>query len=132
MGYRRPPTAELDVSLEEPPPNWTAHHVWPYRWSQEYRPPLPKNRAQAYRTIFNAGPLEPHLERARNHWSEFTDEERRKWWEHDDVRPGRECAPCLHHDGQAVALCPQECPSVVRMQAEYDAENAHYWQPGAQ
>ncbi len=64
MARRRPPAVDTDHALEEPPPNWLARQVFIHRWRQEYRPPLPKNRAQAYRTVYNAGPLEPRRARA--------------------------------------------------------------------
>lgn len=131
MGYRRVPTVDTDLALDTPPPNWLAHRVWHRRWGVEYRPPLPRNRAQAWRIVFAAGPVEPHLEHARRYWSEFTEDRRRRWWESDDVRPGEECTPCPHHH-QAVALCPKECPTVARLQRRYDAANQHYWTPGAQ
>lgn len=131
MARLRAPEAADAHDLEQPPPNWTARYVWVHRWGQEHRGPLPENRAQAWRLIYNAGPLEPHLEQVRAHWAEHTDDQRRKCWADDDKYPGPECAPCRHHGGQAVALCPQDCPTVARMQREYDAENAHYWRPGA-
>lgn len=131
MARRRPPAVDTDHALEEPPPNWLARQVFIHRWRQEYRPPLPKNRAQAYRTVYNAGPLEPHLERARRYWNELDEDQRRKWWAEDDVRPGEACTPCKRHH-QAAALCPQDCPTVARIQRDYDALNQHYWTPGAQ
>ncbi|MEK0431315.1 MAG: hypothetical protein RL139_1119 [Gemmatimonadota bacterium] len=36
------------------------------------------------------------------------------------------CQPCKRHK-QAVAFCDQDCPTVVRLQAAEDGENAHYW-----
>lgn len=131
MGYRRPPREAIDVDVEQPPPNWLARYVWVHRWGQEHRPPLPENRAQAWRTVFNAAPLEPHLERVRAHWAELTDDQRRKCWEDDEDRPGEECTPCTHHGGQAVAMCPADCASVAKLQAAYDRQNEHYWKPGA-
>lgn len=128
MGYRRPPAEQVDHDLEQPPPNWLARDVWRHRWGQEYRPPLPRYRAQAYRLVLNAGPLEPHLERARARWAGVSEDQRRTWWERDDERPGPECAPCPHHGGQAVALCSQNCDTVARLQAEHDREHQHYWQ----
>lgn len=131
MARLRPPAEHVDLDLEAPPPNWLARDVWRHRWGQEYRPPLPRSRAQSWRIVFNAGPLEPHLERARARWAVVTEDQRRTWWERDDERPGPECAPCPHHGGQAVALCPQACPSVARLQRRYDDANSHYWRPGA-
>lgn len=131
MALRRPPAEHVDLDLEQPPPNWLARYVWVHRWGQEYRGPQPESYAQAWRTVLNAGPLEPHLERLRADWAQLTDDQRRQWWAEDDKYPGPECAPCRHHDDQAVALCPQDCPTVARMQREYDDENAHYWRPGA-
>ncbi len=133
MARRRPPPEELDaLDLEQPPPNHLARAVWVHRWGQEHRGPLPENRVQSWRTIFNAAPLEPNLERVRAHRAELSDDQRRRCWEDDDDRPGPECAPCPHHADQAVALCPQECPTVARLQRRYDAANRHYWEPGAQ
>lgn len=132
MARRRPPEATVDHDLGQPPPNWTARHVWRHRWGMEHRGPLPEYRAQSWRTVYNAGPLEPHLERARARWAALTDDQRRDWWATDDHHPGPEATPCRHHGGQAVALCPQEeCPTVARLQAEHDREHAHYWRPGA-
>lgn len=128
MARLRPPTVDADLALDTPPPNWLARQVFIHRWGMEHRPPLPENRSQSWRITYNAGPVEPHLERARGRWADLTDDDRRKWWGADDERPGPECAPCRHHADQAVAFCPQECPSVARLQRRYDDENAHYWQ----
>lgn len=130
MAVRRPPATAVDLDLEAPPPGWVAHHVWSRRWALEYRPPLPRNRAQAYRTILNAGPAEPHVAAARRRWAALPAESRRRWWEYEPERRGEGCAPCPRHD-QAVALCPQDCTEVARLQAEHDRENQHYWTPGA-
>ena len=131
MGFRRPPAEHVDLDLEQPAPNWLARQTWWRRWGQEHRGPLPESRAQSWRIIFNAGPLEPHLERARARWAELSEDHRRTWWACDDDRPGPECAPCPHHGGQALAYCPPSCPSVAKVQAAYDRANEHYWRTGA-
>lgn len=127
MARRRPPEVDTDLALDTPAPNWLARQVWIHRWGQEYRGPQPESYAQAWRTVLNAGPLEPHLERAQQYWGELDDDQRRQWWEHDDGPnhcPG--CQPCKRHK-QAVAFCDQDCPTVVRLQAAEDGENTHYW-----
>lgn len=130
MARRRPPEATVDHDLEDPPPGWLAGRVWSRRWHLEYRPPLPRYRAQAWRTVLNAGPAGPHVEDAHRVWAALDEAVRRRCWEQDANLRGEGRAPCPHHDHQPVALCPTDCPTVARLQREHDASNSHYWTPG--
>ena len=133
MAVRRAPEVGVDHDLDAIPPNWLARQVWVHRWGRELMGG-PENHAQNWRTIFNAGPAERHLVRARHHWSEMSVEQRRKLWDRDEADgrqegrrppwPGTEqCARCE----APVAFCDQTCPTVVRIQRDYDLTSDHQW-----
>lgn len=127
MGYRRQPTDEPDdVDVEAIAPHWCARWVWVLRWGDELMGGA-ECFAHNHRTVYNAGPAEPCLERVRRWWAEKTPEQRRSVWADDDEWVGFDgLEHCPRHD-RAVAYCEPSCPTIQRLQREYDATHAHAW-----
>ena len=125
MARPRPPAIEVNADLDGMPPNWAAHWVWVFRWGDEHMGG-PTNRAQNFRTIFAAGPVEPALDRVQRWWDGKGEGVRRRCWEQDGHRPGSGTEHCRHHD-QAVAFCEQTCPTVAAIQRHHDDAGRHYW-----
>ncbi len=127
MGFRRPPAEPSDdIDLEAPPPNYTARWLWVMRWGDELMGGSP-SYAHNHRTIYNAGPVEPCLDRVRRWWVEKDPEQRRRVWADDDEWVGFDgLEHCPRHD-RAVAYCEPSCQTVARIQRQHDESHAHDW-----
>lgn len=127
MARRRPPAEpddELDVDALAP--NWAARWLFVLRWGDQHMGGSPSYAAN-FRTVYNAGPVEPCLDRVRRWWAEKTLEERRKVWADDEEWIGwGGTQHCPRHD-RAIAYCDPSCPAVGRLQREHDESHAHAW-----
>ena len=127
MGFRRPPAEPDDeVDLEAVPPSWAARWLFVLRWGDELMGGSP-SYAHNHRTIYNAGPVDPCLERVRRWWVEKDPEQRRSVWADDAGWIGFDGTQhCSRHE-QSIAFCDPDCPAVARIQRQHDESHAHAW-----